>query len=184
MDVDVGMKVETNKTDENACKKKVGQGKGKGKSSRIVVIVIVVNEHRCDQVACVRPDPVVRYALGHSQIRDLLGGHRVRSRGDGRELLPSLNSIHANEIANGSVRASVVVRAMVNEVHGVDRDTLPGLGWRGVRCWVTLPQWRGCCRWSGEKGGRWSGMAVRGPSRPKTAEVTLSGKPLDVAHRE
>jgi len=91
-------------------------------------IVIVIGE-RCCAHACVPLGLVVRYALGHSQIRGPQASHRVRPRGDDRVLLPFLTPIHANEIGNGngSASVSVVVHAMVNAVHGVDRDTLQGL---------------------------------------------------------
>jgi hypothetical protein len=126
MGVDVGMKVwgRIKQTEMDA--KKVGQGEAK-RQSRTGRVIVVVNEHRCAQAASrVQPGLVVRYAHGHSRIRGLLEGHRVRPRGDARASLPFLKSIHANEIGNGSVSANVVVRAMVSEVHGVGRDTLPG----------------------------------------------------------
>jgi len=88
--------------------------------------MIIIDERRCDP-ASVQLDLVIRYALGHSHIRGRRPSHRARPRGDDPELRPSLKSIHANEIGNGTVSASAVVRAMVSEVHGVDRDTLPGL---------------------------------------------------------
>ena len=103
-----------NKTSRNACKR------------RGEAMVIVIGE-RCCAHACVPLGLVVRYALGHSQIRGPQASHRVRPCGDDRVLLPSLKPSHANEIGNGSASVSVVVHAMVNGVHGVDRDTLQGL---------------------------------------------------------
>jgi hypothetical protein len=131
--VDVGMKVGSNKTNRNACEKKSGEARQGEKASRtgsVIMIIVIVKEHHCGQFASVQLGLVVRYALGHSHIRGLLGGHQVRSRGDDRAFLPSLKPIHANEIGNGngngSVSANVVVHGMVNEVHGVDRGTLLG----------------------------------------------------------
>jgi hypothetical protein len=120
-------------TEMHAKKKKSGEARQGEKASRtgsviIVMIIVIVKEHHCGQFASVQLGLVVHYALGHSHIRGLLGGHRVRSHDDDRALLPSPKSIHANEIGNGngSVSANVVVRGMVNEVHGVDRGTLLG----------------------------------------------------------
>jgi len=128
---DVGMKVGSNETRRNACEKKSGEARQGEKASRtgsVIIVMIIVKEHHCGQFGSVQLGLVVRYALGHSRIRGLLGGHQVRSHDDDHASLPSLKSIRANEIGNGngSVSANVVVRGMVNEVHGVDHGTLLG----------------------------------------------------------
>jgi hypothetical protein len=108
-------------------KKKLRRGEARrGEASRTGPIIIVINNEHWGTHGCALPGLVIRYVLGHSHIRGLLAIHQVRSRGDGRVVLPSLRPIHVNEIENGSETVTVVVLVMVNEVHGDGREILPG----------------------------------------------------------
>jgi len=74
----------------------------------------------------VQLDLVVRYVLGRIHVDGLLPSHRVLPRGDARAFPPYQKPIQESESVNESVTVSGAVRALENQVHDVDRDTLQG----------------------------------------------------------